>query len=80
MSAKLKYTTSNGHEYQTTDQWKIVSGECCRAVVDPASGKISDGEQASKTQIDAAVEAARAAFDGWAATPRGSRRAAAQAR
>ena len=49
---------------------KLVSGKgAAEQVVDPASGKsLATVNEASKAQIDEAVEAARAAFDGWAAT------------
>ena len=50
---------------------KLVAGKgAAEQVIDPASGKtLATVHEASKAQIDAAVEAAQAAFDGWAATP-----------
>jgi aminobutyraldehyde dehydrogenase len=50
---------------------KLVNGKgAAEQVLDPASGKsLATVNEASKAQIDAAVDAARAAFDGWAATP-----------
>jgi aminobutyraldehyde dehydrogenase len=50
---------------------KLVGGKgAAEAVLDPASGKtVATVNEASKEQIDAAVRAAQAAFDGWAATP-----------
>ena len=49
---------------------KLVAGEGSEEeVLDPATGKtIASVAEASKSQIDAAVAAARRAFDGWAAT------------
>ena len=50
---------------------KLVAGKgAAEAVLDPATGKtVATVNEASKEQIDAAVRAAQAAFDGWAATP-----------
>jgi len=50
---------------------KLVAGKgAAEQVLDPASGKVlATVPEASKEQIDAAVQAAAAAFDGWAATP-----------
>ncbi len=50
---------------------KLAGGKgAAEQILDPASGKIlATVNEASKAQIDAAVEAARAAFGGWAATP-----------
>ncbi len=49
---------------------KLVNGKgAAEQVLDPASGKtLATVHEASKGQIDAAVDAARAAFDGWAGT------------
>jgi aminobutyraldehyde dehydrogenase len=50
---------------------KLVAGKgAIEQVLDPATGKpLASVAEASKEQIDAAVQAARAAFDGWSATP-----------
>ncbi|HEV7431914.1 MAG TPA: gamma-aminobutyraldehyde dehydrogenase [Steroidobacteraceae bacterium] len=50
---------------------KFVNGKgAAEQVLDPASGKtLATVNEASKAQIDAAVEAAQAAYAGWAATP-----------
>ena len=50
---------------------KLVAGKgAAETVLDPASGKaLATVPEASKQQIDAAVQAAQAAFAGWAATP-----------
>ena len=50
---------------------KLVAGMgAAEQVLDPASGKLLVAVPgASREQIDAAVEAAQSAFDGWAATP-----------
>ena len=50
---------------------KLVSGQgAVEPVLDPASGKpLASVAEASKPQINAAVDAAESAFSGWAATP-----------
>ncbi len=50
---------------------KLVAGKgAAEQVLDPASGKpLATVPEASKEQVDAAVQAASEAFDGWAATP-----------
>ncbi|WP_417464760.1 succinylglutamate-semialdehyde dehydrogenase [Kordiimonas sp.] len=50
-------------------EWRPGDGEEFQSF-DPSSGKaIWQGREASPTQVEAAVEAAHAAFDGWALTP-----------
>ena len=50
---------------------KLVSGQgAVEPVLDPASGKpLTSVAEASKPQINAAVDGAESAFSGWAATP-----------
>jgi aminobutyraldehyde dehydrogenase len=49
---------------------KLVAGQgAVETILDPATGKpLASVPEASREQIDAAVEAAQAAFSGWAAT------------
>ena len=50
---------------------KLVAGKGApEHVLDPATGKpLATVAEASKEQVDAAVQAARVAFDAWSATP-----------
>jgi len=59
---------------------KLVAGEGkVEEVLNPSTGKVlAKVPEASRAQIDAAVKAADAAFDGWAGRRQGSRDAAAQ--
>ena len=64
------------HHYSMTIDGQAVLGAGQMAVLNPATGvEIAQSPDCSKSQLDAAVEAARRAFPAWAATPIERRRA-----
>ena len=63
-------------EYQLLINGALVDGDMTMDVINPATEEVvSSCARASKAQLDAAVDAARAAFPGWAATPIAERKA-----
>ncbi|QQV77385.1 aldehyde dehydrogenase family protein [Sphingomonas aliaeris] len=64
-------------DYAMTIGGKAVTGSATFDVVNPATeAVIAQAPDATRAELDAAVDAARAAFPGWAATPIDDRRAA----
>src|SRR5579863_9927825 len=65
-----RFTTTKPMNTKLLINGKMVSGKgAAEPVLDPATGKsVAIVNEASKEQIEAAVQAAQAAFAGWSAT------------
>ena len=68
MADKVKLSTDT-YQLHIDGEWRPASGEATLDVINPANGEhLAAIAEASEADVDAAVEAARKAFPGWART------------
>lgn len=71
MATPLHHLTANGHLYRLHigGLWRVPQGQAVAAVVNPATeGVLCEVPLGNAGDVDAAVAAARAAFEGWSGT------------